>query len=1113
METPSLLENDASKLPALHLLVQMGYVPLTPTQARMERGERSSSVLLEGILRQQLVALNRINYRGRDHGFSDTNLSAAIVALRDLPVQNGFTHANKAFYDLVTLGKSFEQVIEGDRKSYSLNYVDWENPANNVYHVVPEFAVLRTERTDTYRPDLVLFVNGIPMGIIECKGPTVKEAIPKAIRQHLDYQKTDGIRSLYHYSNLLLSLAVNEARYATTETTPEFWAGWREQTPPDEQVRNMARLEALVNSPVATDHQGALRGCMNEASWQFYHNRLAGPVPLTEQDHLLFNLCRPERLLDLMLNYIVFDANVKKIARYQQYFTVGQTLKRVSRIDPATNKRAGGVIWHTQGSGKSLTMVMLAQLLAKHPDIPNPKILLVTDRVDLDDQLTDTFRKCQKAVVQATTGASEKIRRKLAADGTDEPQSTPTDEGRKPKRPPRDTSLLALLHEKSDDIVTTVINKFEVALKSSAEPVTSPNLFILVDEAHRTQHGTFHVSMRRLFPNACFLGFTGTPLMKREKNTAEKFGGLIEPAYTIRDAEADGAVVPLLYEGRHHKLEVNAGPINRYFDKVTEPLTDYGKSQAKRKFSGLEILNEADEVICARAWDIVEHFTQNIQGTNQKGQVVVSKKWQAVRYKKYIDDIGRLNEHRRVSCEVIISPPDVHEGDDTDDDGYDGAVRAFWKQQMDRHGNPDKYEKTLIGAFKKQEVPELLIVVDKLLTGFDAPANAVLYLTRQLKDHTLLQAIARVNRVFPGKDYGLIIDYYGNLGNLDQALNLYAGLKNFDPQDLQGALTSLSTKADELPQAHADLWAMFGSVANKRDAKAYQELLFDEEKRDDFYKHLSLYARLLKLALSSVVFMDKTPASDIDTYKQDAKFFINLRDMIRWRYSDQLDFAAYEPQLRKLIDKYITTEGDTLVVTPQFALLDADQRQTEMARLAGQAAQADHITSNTARSIDVSPHRDELVYRQLADMIQETIDAYHAQRLSEGDYLQKAIELEESFHNGRLEGTPDSLQQNPTAMAFYGVLKTLLTKADLTMPEIGSVSMALGIDQHIRSVIMENGRLLVDWQNNIDLAGRIAICLDDYLYEQGYDQGITMSGVLINELVDGCLNIAKIRYP
>ncbi len=1115
MQTPSLRENDASQLPALHLLVQMGYVPLTPAQATAARGGRNGSVLLENILRTQLNALNSISYRGRAYPFSDTNLNAAILALRELPVQDGYTAANKMFYDLTTLGKSFEQVIDGDRKSYSLRYVDWERPENNIYHVVPEFGVLRTGRTDTYRPDLVLFVNGIPMGVIECKSPRQKDGVAKAVKQHIDYQRPDGIRSLYQYSNLLLALAGNEARYATTDTGAEFWATWREQTPPDVRQADEARLTTLINGPLPPQHEATVLACMNPASQQFYDDLHTAPVSLTEQDRMLYSLCRPERLLDVLFNYILFDDNIKKIARYQQYFTVGQTLRRVSMIDTATGQRAGGVIWHTQGSGKSLTMVMLAQLLAKHPDIQNPKILLVTDRVDLDDQLTDTFRKCKKDVVQATTGASEKIRKKIAGDTATTETDTRTDSEvfQKMKRAPtRDTSLLALLHEKSDDIVTTVINKFDNALRINGEPIRSPNLFILIDEAHRTQYGNLHISMRRLFPNACFIGFTGTPLMKDEKNTARQFGGLIEPAYTIRDAIADGAVVPLLYEGRHNKLLLNAEPLNRDFNRVTESLNEYGKTKLKTKISGLTALNEADRVIEARAWDIVEHFVDNVQTTGLKAQLVVKNKWQAVRYKKYIDDIGVLNPDKRVTCEVVISPPDAHEGDDEPDGSYDGDVRAFWKKQMDRHSTPENYERTIINAFKKHEVPELIIVVRKLTTGFDAPRNSVLYLTTALKEHELLQTIARVNRVHPGKDHGLIVDYYGNLGNLDHALNLYDGLKNFDAKDLTETLISINTEVTKLPQAYAELWAMFKPIPNKHDLNAYQELLFDDEKRELFKEKLLVYARLLKLALSSVQFMEQTADGEIDTYKQDAKFFIELRTQVNWRYADAPDVTAYESQVRKLLDKYINTDGDTLIVTPQFTLLDPDQRQTELALLMGQAAQADHIASKTGKAIEVSPHRDEVLYLKLAEMIQETIDAYHAQRLSEGDYLQQAKEQAAIFEKGQFNGTPSELQQNPVALAFYGVATALLATANLPQPNAFTIDLALGIDRCIRASILDKDRPLVDWKDNDDLAGRIRIGLDDFIIEKAIHQQTSLPFDLVDQLIEGCLNIAKLRY-
>ncbi len=454
---------------------------------------------------------------------------------------------------------------------------------------------------------------------------------------------------------------------------------------------------------------------------------------VTEQDKYLYCLCRPERLSDLSFNFIVFDAGIKKIARYQQFFAIKKTMERVKVLDHG--KRKGGVIWHTQGSGKSLTVVMLAQALALEKSIRNPKIVIVTDRVDLDDQIYGTFKKCQTPVLQANTGKN----------------------------------LVDLLKSKSDAVITTIINKFETAVKQQKKPFESPNIFVLIDEGHRTQYGVFNVNIEKVFPNACFVAFTGTPLRKREKNTAKKFGGLIDK-YTVDQAVKDKAVVPLLYEGRHAIQQVNEAPIDTYFQMVSEPLNKYQRADLKKKFSRADQLNVAEQKIYCIAWDISFHYRENWQGREPlfKGQLVCPGKAAAIKYKKYLDEIGI------VSSEVVISPPDMREGEDSAYEKVDDTVKRFWDRMLQEHGNAKNYEKNIITRFKYSEEPEIIIVVDKLLTGFDAPNNIVLYITRSLREHTLLQAIARVNRVAPGKDYGFIIDYYGVLQELDEAIKTYS---------------------------------------------------------------------------------------------------------------------------------------------------------------------------------------------------------------------------------------------------------------------------------------------------------------------------------------------------
>lgn len=1098
MPVPSFLEDDISQLPALHLLMRMGYQYLSPAEALDARGGRAANVLLETVLKEQLAALNRIQYKGRDYAFSESNLNTAILQLRDLPLNEGYMAANKAGYDLLTLGTSLEQTIEGDKKSFTLRYIDWENPANNVYHVTEEFSVLRAERTDHYRPDLVLFVNGIPMVVIECKSPRIKDPMDEAIRQHNRNQADDGIRSLYVYSNLLMSLSGSEALYGTTATPREFWGVWKEKLETEaEQQQYVVSLHALKSGALTpADHHKLFVDRFAYAERQFTQWLAAG-VTITEQDKLLYNLCRPERLLDLAFNFIVYDDGVKKITRYQQYFAIQKTLRRVMNRKP-DGSRTGGVIWHTQGSGKSLTMVMLAQLLATR--VKNPKIVLVTDRIDLDDQITETFRKCHKAVVQATTGASDAIRKKLSGEVEELTAG----------RPKRDTSLLGLLHEKSDDIITTLVHKFEAALKSSAEPFTSPDLFILVDEAHRSHSNIFHTNMLRLFPKACLIAFTGTPLMKKEKSTALKFGGPIDD-YTIKAAVEDKAVLPLLYEGRHHVMDVNEKPLDTYFDKVAESLTDYGKAELKRRFSTKNMLNRADQVIYARAWDIVEHYVTNFQGTGLKGQLVTPNKVSAIKYKEYIDEIGALDSKKKVSCEVVISPPDEREGADDAYSKPTDKVVNFWRALMDKYGKkPQVYEKSVINAFKKQDTPELLIVVDKLLTGFDAPRNTVLYLTRQLKDHTLLQAIARVNRLYPGKEYGFIIDYYGNLGNLDSALHTYseAGLDAFEEDDLARTLLNINEEIKKLPQVHSELWDIFRDVRNRYDEAAYEELLFDEAIRQNFYEKTTAFVRLLKVALSSVDFQNKTPDKQINKYKHDARFFLGLRVAVKRRYFDEANYQAFEPQIQKLIDKHITTEGEALRITELVNLFNEEERQAEVAKLKSKAAKADHIASRTTRVINLKMTEDPVFYKKLAALIRETIDAYHQQRIDEAEFLRQASELEEAALSGKRKGLPTQLNDNEVAQAYFGLLASVLTG---TKPD-DVAELSVSADALIRDIVYEQGKAVIDWQHNLDIEGRIRITLDDFLFEQRDAKPLTLSTQQIDDLIDECLKIAKIRY-
>lgn len=1073
MSTPSYIEDHISQIPALQLLIKMGYTYLTPDEAMELRSNRTSNVLLEPILKQQLEKINSIQYKGKEFAFSESNINTAIIALRELPIQDGFIKANQAFYDLITLGKSLEQTVLNDKKSFSFQYIDWKNIENNSFHITEEYSVLRSDRNDHYRPDVVILINGIPMVIIECKSNVIKEPVAEAISQHLRNQQEDGIRALYLYSNLVLSLAVNEARFATTGTAKEFWSVWKEVfRTKDEGTQYADAIKEIKNSELPNTERVSIFNQRFKNVLHYFNQLESEEIIVTEQDKLLFSLCKKERLLDLMFNYIVYDDGVKKITRYQQYFAIKETLKKISVAD-AKGKRTGGVIWHTQGSGKSLTMVMLAQLIATNKNIKNPKIILVTDRIDLSTQITETFQKCHVPVEEAQTGKH----------------------------------LVELINSPTDAVITTLIHKFEAAINQTKEGFPSPNIFVLIDEGHRSQYGTFNVKMQKVFPNACFVAFTGTPLMKKEKSTADKFGGLID-VYSITDAVEDKAVVPLLYEGRHNLIEVNESPLDTFFDKVSEPLTKYGKAALKRKYSTPKQLNKADQIIYARAWDISDHFVDNIQGTGFKGQLVAPNKTTAIKYREYIKEIGK------VSCEVLISAPDMRENYDDAFEENEDVVQKFYRAMLSKYGKTETYEKSVISAFKKQEQPEIIIVVDKLLTGFDAPNNQVLYITRSLKEHTLLQAIARVNRVAPGKEYGYIIDYFGNLQNLDKALNTYSGLNEFDEEELTGTIININKEIEKLPQSHSELWDVFKTIKNKYDAEAYSELLSDESIRHSFYEKLSAFVRLFKLAMASVEFNDSSNEKTIDKYKKDAKFFLQLRIDVKRRYFDEIDYKEYELQVQKLIDKHITTEGEVLKITELVNIFDKEKREAEVEKVIGKAAKADHIATRTVKAINVKMNEDPIFYKKLSTLIKEAINDYHQHRIDEAEYLQKAKDYENQFHTGKQHNVPGSIQGKAAAIAYYNLINEVLVDCFIKLSNSKDVeaTIALEIEACIKNVVYEYDTLIIDWQTNSEIEKTLKNNLDDLLFEKQQQYDTQFSFDKIDLLIEEVIKIAKLKY-
>jgi type I restriction enzyme R subunit len=718
-------------------------------------------------------------------------------------------------------------------------------------------------------------------------------------------------------------------------------------------------------------------------------------------------------------------------------------------------------------------MVMLAQAIAMDKSIRNPKIILVTDRTDLDRQITGTFRKCGRFVENASTGQR----------------------------------LVDLLESKSDAVVTTIINKFVAAMKKIRKPLDSHDIFVLVDEGHRSQNGTFNIEMQKTLPNACFIALTGTPLFKKDKNTAAKFGGIID-AYTVDQAVKDKAVVPLLYEGRLAKQTVNASPLDTFFEMVSEPLTEYQKADFKKKFSRADQLNIAEQKIYAIAWNISLHYRDNWQGTPFKAQLVCDKKVNAIRYKEFLDEIGI------VSSEVLISSIDEREGEDSAYEKSSEKENRFWKRMMDEHGNSKTYEKNIISRFKNQEDPEIIIVVDKLLTGFDEPKNTVLYLTRNLQSHKLLQAIARVNRIYPDKEFGYIIDYYGVIENLDDALLMYSSFEDFDADDLEGTLTNINEEIQKLPQKHSELWDIFKTITNKRDAEAYQLLLKDEAIRVVFYDKLAAFAKGLKLALSSMQFHKEVDRKIIDRYKEDLAMFMKLRMAVVERYSDAVDYKQYEGQIQKLINTHITTEK-VEVITELVNIFDKEKFQQEVENTTGKAAKADKIASRTAKHISEKMDEDPAFYKKFSQMLSETIAEYEEKRINEAQYLSKVQEIMENVLAHTDGDIPESLQQREVAKAFYGLtIESLIDKVqDAVVRREIAVQAALHIDDLIRAFVLENEKPIIDWQQKTNITGKLLIEIGDYLIDEVRDKyNVLLSFGEMDQIANNCIEVAKLRY-
>lgn len=1023
------LEENASQHPATELLSKLGYTYLSPEECLRQRGSLQE-VLLKDILRKQLHALNQFTYGGVAYKFTAENIEKAVKDL-DEPLTDGLIRTSEKIYDALMLGKSYlETLVDGTAKSFNLKYIDWEHPENNVFHVTEEFSCDSWDRQKNARPDIVLFVNGIPFAVIECKAPTISEE--QAVEQMIRNQGKDYIPQLFKYAQIVMATNKNAVKYATCGTGKNFWCVWREQY----------------------------------TEWQekLIQQHIVGREA-TVQDRSIVSLLAPERLLKLTKYFTLYDGNIKKICRYQQFFAVEEIIKTIHTSDPAGNRQSG-VIWHTQGSGKSLTMVMVAKYILEELRSCNPRVVIVTDRKELDKQIAKTFAHTRLSPARATSGKH----------------------------------LIELINKGSADVITSIINKFNT-VENSGLKNPSRDIFVLVDESHRSNYGSLAAKMRTVFPNACYIGFTGTPLMKNEKSTMARFGKLIHK-YTIKDGVDDKAIVPLIYEGKFVDQLVDEANIDLWFDQVTKRLSDAQKADLRDKWSSIKRLASTDARIKRIALDVNQHFLDGYKNTGFKAMLACNFKKDAIRYQKCFELFGDL------TTAVVISPPDMREGNDEVDESTDDLVVAFWNKMMEQYGNADDYEEAIKNKFIDGEI-DILIVCSKLLTGFDAPRTQVLYIDKELKDHSLLQAIARTNRLFEGKDFGLIVDYRGLISKLDSAMEVYSGsgLEEFDSEDIKGVIVDVMAYVSRLREAYSHICDLFAIVKNKDDAEEYEVYLSDDTIRGKFYDALCVFGRALNMVLNSEKAYAAFNKAEIGKYKSAFVFYSKLRRSVKVRYADVIDNREYEKQMQNLLDTHMSVVGIKQITNP-VDILNKEDLEKELEELGSLRSKADAIMSHMSKSIKVNRDENPAYYDSFSKRIKDALEDYKNRVISEAEYLDKMKAIMMDYRKGTTTITyPEKIKGNVHAQAFYGVISAILDDEVDLGSNIDTIS---NISLEVTAIVQKHDT--VDWQTNKAIHNKIAQDIDDMFYWLEKEQGFVVDFDTIDKIIENVITVALRRF-
>ncbi len=895
----------------------------------------------EVILEEELKkAIKRIN------PWIEEDQIEEVVRRITTPSANSMLEANKEIHELLLENTSVSENRKTGEKSPTVKYIDFKNPENNSFIAISQFKVNIPGTEKHITPDIVLFVNGLPLVVVECKSPAIADPVNEAITQLMRYSnrrgEKEGNEKLFWYNLFMVATSNQVAKYGTITSDYEHFVEWKDLYP---------YSLSDIGSDIVTSQWVLVQGMLSKAN-----------------------------LLDILHNFTLFKEDskgkmIKVVPRYQQFRAVRKIIKRLK--EGKTPEERGGIVWHTQGSGKSLTMMFTVRAMYHDPELSNFKIVFVTDRRDLEKQLRETSKS-----VGYTVNLANSINK-----------------------------LKELIRTDTPDLVMAMIHKFQERELEKEFPIlnTSPNILVMIDEAHRSQYKLLGANLRRALPNATKIAFTGTPIEKTEMT----FGDYIDK-YSIRQAVEDGVTVEIVYEGRAHDAEIkNEKELDKKFLDVF-PYADNEQKKILGRYTWRAYL-EHEKVIEHKAKDMIDHYVKHVFPNRFKAQVVAVSRLAAIKYKKALEDalkekIKELEKNnypesdlellKKLKVAVVISsapndPPEYHPY--TNPSEHDKVIKSF-KLPFDQTD-----ESGISGEVG------IIVVNNMLITGFDAPIEQVMYLDNVVKEHNLLQAIARVNRVYKNKSCGFVVDYVGVLKHLREALAIYA---DEDIDEISQVVVNKAKSIDELKFWHTqinDFFKKFEIEDWKENIDECIDILADEEVRDEFITLVRKFSRAMDKVL---------PDPEALKYVTDLKILKFIKESARNRYrDDKLSIRDASRKIREIVEEYLISKGVNPKIPPTPLFSEDFIRNVKKKK--SPKARAEELRYAIIEHIEKHYEEDPEFYERFSDRLKRILEEYKE------NWELLAIELEklrEYMMKGRR--AEETFGFDPKKeMPFFGLLK------------------------------------------------------------------------------------------